>query len=82
LLVFVLMLILRNTRWAKRPGALSASYLVLYALARITMEFFREPDSTIYFGWLTKGQLYSTLMILGAGVIFWKKKLFVTDPSS
>jgi prolipoprotein diacylglyceryltransferase len=37
------------------------------------MEFFREPDSTIYFGWLTKGQLYSALMIIGAGLILWKK---------
>ena len=69
------MMLLRNTKWGKQSGALSASYLVLYALARISMEFFREPDSTIYFGWLTKGQLYSALMILGAGVILWKKKL-------
>ncbi len=74
-LVFGIMMLLRNTKWGKQSGALSASYLVLYALARISMEFFREPDSTIYFGWLTKGQLYSALMILGAGVILWKKKL-------
>ncbi len=54
-LVFGIMLLLRHTAWGKRPAALSASYLVLYALARIAMEFVREPDSTIYFGWLTKG---------------------------
>ncbi len=71
-LVFAIMMALRSTTWGKRPGALSAGYLVLYALARIGMEFFREPDSTIYFGWLTKGQLYSALMILGAAVIYWK----------
>jgi phosphatidylglycerol:prolipoprotein diacylglycerol transferase len=75
-LVFGIMLLLRGTRWGKRPGALSAGYLVLYALARISMEFFREPDSTVFIGWLTKGQLYSTLMILGAAVIAWKLKLF------
>jgi phosphatidylglycerol:prolipoprotein diacylglycerol transferase len=75
-LVFAIMLMLRRTPWAKRPGSLSASYLVLYALARISMEFFREPDSTIYFGWLTKGQIYSMLMILGAALIFWKNGLF------
>ena len=40
------------------------------------MEFFHDPDSTIYFGWLTKGQLYSVMMVLGAIVIAWKKKLF------
>jgi phosphatidylglycerol:prolipoprotein diacylglycerol transferase len=71
-LVFGIMMLLRRTAWGKRPGVLSASYLTLYALARIGMEFFREPDSTIYFGWLTKGQLYSALMILGAAVIYWK----------
>ncbi len=74
-LVFGIMLMLRRTAWAKRPGVLSACYLVLYALARISMEFFREPDSTIYFGWLTKGQLYSALMIIGALVIAGKMKL-------
>jgi phosphatidylglycerol:prolipoprotein diacylglycerol transferase len=74
-LVFGLMILLRNTKWGKQAGALSASYLILYALARISMEFFREPDSTVYFGWLTKGQLYSALMIIGALVIAWKKDL-------
>ena len=73
-LVFGIMLLLRHTAWGKRPAALSASYLVLYALARIAMEFVREPDSTIYFGWLTKGQLYSILMILAAFIIVWKQQ--------
>ncbi len=73
-LVFGIMLLLRHTAWGKRPAALSASYLVLYALARIAMEFVREPDSTIYFGWLTKGQLYSILMILTAFIIVWKQQ--------
>ena len=81
-LVFGIMMLLRRTAWGKRSGALSASYLILYALARIAMEFFREPDSTIYFGWLTKGQLYSTLMILGAVAILWKKKLVPITPSA
>lgn len=74
-LVFGIMMLLRRTAWGKRPGALSASYLVLYALARIGMEFFREPDSAVYFGWLTKGQLYSALMIVGAIVIAVKMNL-------
>ncbi|MEA2069212.1 MAG: prolipoprotein diacylglyceryl transferase [Verrucomicrobiota bacterium] len=80
-LVFGIMMLLRRTAWGKRPGAPSASYLVLYALARIAMEFFREPDSTIYFGWLTKGQLYSAVMVGGAGLIIWKMKLFKRTPS-
>lgn len=74
-LVFGIMLLLRRTAWGKRPGALGASVLALYAIARIGMEFFREPDSTIYFGWLTKGQLYSILMIVGAATIIYKRRL-------
>ena len=81
-LVFGLMLLIRRTTWGKRPGALSASFLALYALARIGMEFFREPDSTVYFGWLTKGQLYSILMVLGAALIIWKKHLVRATPVS
>ncbi|HEY5653003.1 MAG TPA: prolipoprotein diacylglyceryl transferase [Pontiella sp.] len=74
-LVFVIMMLLRRTGWGKRPAALSACYLVLYAIARIAMEFFREPDSTVYFGWLTKGQLYSGLMIIAAVGIALNRKL-------
>ena len=59
----------------KRAGVLSAAFLILYAVARIASEFFREPDSTIYFGWLTKGQLYSSFMIFGAMIILWRKKI-------
>jgi phosphatidylglycerol:prolipoprotein diacylglycerol transferase len=36
-LVFGIMLLLRNTIWGKKSGVLSASYLILYALARIGM---------------------------------------------
>jgi len=76
-LVFGIMLLLRKTAFAKRPGALSACYLILYALARIAMEFFREPDNGQFFiGWISKGQFYSLLMILGALVIAWRKHLF------
>ena len=75
-LVFGIMLLLRRTKWGRQPAALSAAYLVLYAVARIGMEFFREPEDSVYFGWLTKGQLYSILMVLGAIVIAWKMALF------
>lgn len=87
-LVFGIMLLLRRTRWGKRSAALSAAYLCLYAVARIGMEFFREPDSRLYFDWVTKGQLYSIVMILGAIVIAWKMNLLPAlrepsqDPSS
>ncbi len=76
-LVFGIMLLLRRTAWAKRPGALSACYLCLYALARIAMEFFREPDNGEFFiAWISKGQFYSALMIIAAVIIGWKMRLF------
>ncbi len=76
-LVFSIMLLLRRTSLPKRPGALSACYLVLYATARIAMEFFREPDNGEFFiGWISKGQFYSLLMIIGAGIIAWRMRLF------
>lgn len=82
-LVFGIMLLLRRTAWTKRRGALSASYLLLYAVARIAIEFFREPDNGEFFiGWMSKGQFYSLLMILGAVAIFWRKKVFRTNHSA
>ena len=76
ILLFAALGLIRRTTCGKREGALSAAFLVLYAAARITSEFFREPDSTVYFGWLTKGQLYSGIMILVAIVILVKKRLW------
>jgi phosphatidylglycerol:prolipoprotein diacylglycerol transferase len=76
LLVFGIMLLLRKTTWAKRPGNLSAAYLILYAGARIAMEFFREPDDGQFFiGWISKGQFYSMLMAIAAFTILLRKHL-------
>lgn len=47
--------------------AVSGLFLLLYGSFRFLVEFFREPDSFIgfdMFGWVTRGQLLSTPMIL------------------
>ena len=75
-LVFILILFLRKSKWGKRPGAISCSFLILYSFARIAIEFFRYPDSTIYFNWMTKGQLYSLVFIIFSLIIMKKIKLF------
>lgn len=75
LILFTALWLIRRTTRGKREGILSAAFLLIYAAARIASECFREPDSTIYFGWLTKGQLYSSFMILAAIIILWRKKL-------
>ncbi len=75
LLLFV---ILQGVRWfwPKQPsskpdktpphGVLSGLFLILYALARIFCEMFREPDASLV-GPFSRGQFYSFFMIL-AGI--------------
>ena len=48
----------------KNPGRLSGEFLVFYALARITNEFFREPDASLILG-ISRGQFYSIFLIVG-----------------
>lgn len=53
--------------------AVSALFLICYALFRFSVEFFREPDQQIgfvAFNWLTKGQLLSIPMFAVGIVIF------------
>ena len=55
--------------------AVSGLFLVVYGLARIAVEFVREPDAQlgfIAFDWLTMGQLLSVPMVaVGAAMMFW-----------
>ena len=55
----------------RRPGLIVGSFAILYGLARIAGEFFREPDAQLGFLWggLTMGMLLSIPMIL-AGIGF------------
>ena len=66
LLFSVLMLLAQNDRIRARRGFLCGVFLVGYGLARITGEFFREPDA--FLGFLafgaTMGQLLSVPMLL------------------
>lgn len=77
LLLFIALWLIRRSTWGRKEGNISASFLFIYALARIASEFFRTPDEgyTLYLGWMTKGQLYSSVMIVAALIIFWRKKL-------
>lgn len=84
LLLFAALWLIRRTEWGRRNGSLSACFLFIYALARISSEFFRTPDAgyALYFGWMTKGQLYSALMLLGGGAIVIAKKLYRTGKTT
>lgn len=66
--------------YAAKPrgrGAVSAVFLMGYALARFFIECFREPDPNrgyIAFGWLTMGQLLSIPMFLLGLFLYWRAK--------
>ncbi len=58
----------------RRPGLIVGWFAVVYALARTTCEFFREPDAQLGFLWggLTMGMLLSVpLFLFGVALIAW-----------
>lgn len=62
-------------------GSLLLLYLFLYGLSRFFIEFFREPDPQIglAFGFLTLGQILSSLlMVVAIAIYFLKKNTFRT----
>lgn len=68
LVIFLIMLAVR-LKWKNLyHGVLTGLFFVLYAIGRIAVENFREPDSG-HIGNLTKGQFYSTFMIV-VGIAF------------
>ena len=67
--------------YASKPRptmSVSGVFMISYGSLRFFTEFFRTPDSgyDLYFGWMTKGQLYSGFMIIGAIAIIVAKKLY------
>lgn len=71
-------LLLFLTLWiySRKPrprGAVSGLFALLYALCRITVEFFRMPDPQIgylFFGWVTMGQILCLpLLVVGAALL-------------
>jgi phosphatidylglycerol:prolipoprotein diacylglycerol transferase len=67
LLLFLVMLwFLHRTNWRTQPGRIGGVFLCGYAVARMSGELFREPDSFLGFvlGPFTMGQLLSVPMLL------------------
>ena len=71
-LLFVILWVYSSKQRA--TGTVTGLFAVLYALGRIGVEFFREPDAHIGFvawGWLTMGQLLSLpLLLVGAWLLY------------
>ncbi len=74
IVLFLLLYLLARRGWLERPGAIGGAFLAGYGLARIVVEFFREPDAHLGFllGFTTMGQVLSLpLVIAGAILIAW-----------
>ncbi len=68
LLLFAIMLAIR-LKWRNAwHGLLTGVFFILYAVGRIVVENYREPDSSLVLG-MTKGQFYS-IFLVGAGIAF------------
>ena len=79
ILLFAVLAVMVRMGALKRPGLILGSFIAIYGLARITGEFFREPDSQLGFLWggLTMGMLLSVPMIIaGTALIMmaWRRK--------
>lgn len=78
----ILMLLILNFLWRKscvreHIGVTSACFLIFYALSRMCMEFFREPDTQIgfLFSNITLGQLLSVpFLVLGLFILHYSIK--------
>ncbi|MEH2515142.1 phosphatidylglycerol:prolipoprotein diacylglycerol transferase [Bradyrhizobium sp. AZCC 1610] len=79
ILLFAVLAIMVRMGALKRPGLILGSFITVYALARITSEFFREPDPQLGFLWggLTMGMLLSVPMIIAGAILIvmaWRRK--------
>lgn len=63
LVLFVILFLVRIKFPRLGYGILTGLFFVIYALFRISVEAFREPDAALVLG-ITKGQFYSIFMIL------------------
>ena len=67
-LLLVLALLIYGLRALKTPGFVTGVFVCGYALSRIFVEFFREPDAQLGYllgtNWLTMGMVLSTPMVL------------------
>jgi phosphatidylglycerol:prolipoprotein diacylglycerol transferase len=71
ILLFIILAVMVRIGALKRPGLILGSFIAIYGFARITSEFFREPDPQLGFLWggLTMGMLLSVPMIIAGAIL-------------
>ncbi len=76
-LFLVLQVLGRKTSALKTPGVISGVFICGYSMARIFVEFFREPDVQLGYlagGWLTMGMVLSMPMFLLGLWAIWRAR--------
>jgi phosphatidylglycerol---prolipoprotein diacylglyceryl transferase len=79
ILLFAILAVMVRMGALKRPGLILGSFIAIYGFARITAEFFREPDPQLGFLWggLTMGMLLSVPMIIAGAILImmaWRRE--------
>jgi phosphatidylglycerol:prolipoprotein diacylglycerol transferase len=77
IVLFVVLALLVRAGALRRPGTIIGAFAIIYGLARITAEMFREPDPQLGFlyGGMTMGMLLSVPMIVaGIGFVMWARR--------
>ena len=76
LLFSLLVVVWKFTDGRRRPGLITGTFCIGYAVARIVGEIFREPDSFLGFilgsDWLTMGMLLSLPVLAFGGWLVWR----------
>lgn len=82
-LLIVLSILTYGFKALKKPGTITGTFVAGYALSRIFVEFFREPDAQIGYlagNWLTMGMVLSTPMFaFGIWAIFRARRATVAE---
>jgi phosphatidylglycerol:prolipoprotein diacylglycerol transferase len=86
LVLFVLLRILTHVFLKlKAPGFVAGAFVAGYGMARIFVEFFREPDAQLGYlagGWLTMGMVLSTPMVaVGLWAMWRAQRVAATAPA-
>jgi phosphatidylglycerol---prolipoprotein diacylglyceryl transferase len=86
IVLFTILAVMIRMGALKRPGLILGSFITVYGFARITGEFFRQPDPQLGFLWsgLTMGMLLSVPMIIAGSIIMmmaWRHKFPKHVPS-
>ncbi|MGY3620871.1 prolipoprotein diacylglyceryl transferase [Bradyrhizobium sp. USDA 10063] len=87
ILLFTILAVMIRMGALKRPGLVLGSFILIYGIARIIGEHFREPDPQLGFLWggLTMGMLLSVPMVIVGTIMVvmaWRRRAPQPVPSS